>query len=362
MERKKEKPKTNFKLLAGGIAIGLVVMLAILLLLASAAPKPNIRVTAINTRCVVLNKNMNVTCSSIAGFNFSTGSTKAFNISITAPSQYGETLKAIKINDQNFSIVKVIPSLPQNISANTSLAFTVYINTSYKSYVGPISLSEIYNTTHSRLINVSMINSYFVNTNSSGISFSGSVPGFETYPGATYFETINTTNLWNYDENFTSIQTNTSGFSIMSVSPKLPVEIAGGKYQIFTLQIKTPSTNYTGTLSLITHYNAPKPKYVNVTQLNTFFNDATTNRTYFSASLYGFNALASSYELYTLYVLNGTNATWMSFSTNATGFKIVNVTPTLPLKITSSQQAFTLRIAVPNYSYTGPISIIERYK
>ncbi len=362
MERKKDKPKMNFKLLAGGIAIGLILMLAILLLLASAAPKPDIKVTAVNTRCVILNKNMNVTCSTISGFNFSAGSTKAFNITLTAPSQYGEMLKSIKINDRNFSIVRVIPSLPQNISANTSLAFTVYINTSYKSYVGPISLSEIYNVTSPRLINVSMINSYFVNTNSSETAFSGSIPGFETYPGATYFETINDTNLWNYDENFTSIQTNTSGFSITSVSPKLPMEIDSGKNQIFTLQIKTPRSNYTGTLSLITRYNAPKPKYINVTQLNAFFNDVATNKTYFSASLHGFNALASSYELYTLYVLNGTNATWVSFSTNTTGFNIVNVTPTLPLKITSGQQAFTLRIAVPDHSYSGPISVIEHYK
>ncbi len=362
MEQKKGKPKTNLKLLGGGIAIGLVLMLAILLLLASAAPKPDIKVTAVNTRCVIPNKNMNVTCSTISGFNFSAGSTKAFNITLTAPSRYGEMLKSIKINDRNFSIVRVIPSLPQNISANTSLAFTVYINTSYKSYVGPISLSEIYNVTSPRLINVSMINSYFVNTNSSETSFSGSLQGFETSPGIIYFETFNTTNLWNYNENFTSIQTNTSGFSIVDVSPKLPVKIESGKSQIFTLQIKAPNSDYIGPLSVITYYNAPKPKYVNVTQLNAFFNDATTNMTYFSAALRGFNAFASSYELYTIYIDNATNATWLSFDTNTTGFKIVDVTPELPLKITNNQQAFTLRIIVPNYSYGGPISIIEHYK
>lgn len=211
-------------------------------------------------------------------------------------------------------------------------------------------------------VNVSVVNTYSTNLNSSKVEFGGSVSGFNATPGSTYLETFSITLGSAFPaENFTSIQTNTTGFNIIGVSPALPIRVNSGQSQQFTLQIKTPNSNYSGALSIIEYYNAPKPKYVNVTQVNFFNSNVSTNQTYFSSALYGFNTSAGSYYLYSFQINNGT-ATILSFAANTTGFKILNVTPSLPLKLTGNNQLFSLRIAVPNYTYSGPVSIIERYK
>jgi hypothetical protein len=212
-------------------------------------------------------------------------------------------------------------------------------------------------------VNVSVINTYATNLNSSKIEFGGSVTGFNTTSNNIYLETFSINVGSGFpSENFTSIQTNTTGFNVISISPILPIKVNGGQSQQFTLQIKTPSTNYSGALSILEYYWAPKPKYVNVTQVNFFIDNTSSNRTIFTIALYGFNASAGSNYLYSFSITNGSSITLLSFVANTSGFKVLNVTPSLPLKPTSNRQSFSLKISVPNYTYSGPISIIERYK
>ena len=233
-------------------------------------------------------------------------------------------------------------------------------------FLGLLALILIaYPSSSSHWTNVTRIDTYYVNTNMSmtGTHFEGSVSGFETASGASYLETVYINVGSSFPtEKFTSIKTNTTGFSIISVSPSLPIKVNGGQSQQLTLQIKTPSSNYTGPLSIIEYYNAPKPKYVNVSQVNFFSHNVTANRTYFAIALYGFNTTAGSSYLYSFGISNGINTTRLSFATNTTGFTILNVTPSLPLKLTSNSQTFTLRIQTPNSNYAGPLSVIGYYK
>ena len=219
------------------------------------------------------------------------------------------------------------------------------------------SLATKTNSNEANTIHVSMINTYYINSTGRP-TFGGSIPGFNLSSGTTQFKTFDTNA--GSTEYITSFQTNTTGFSVINISPTLPVKITGGQSQEFTLQIRTPDSNYSGALTIIGYTNSPKPVYVTVTQVNIFWHNVTENRTYFSAALNGFNSSANSY-LYTFYISNST-ATWLSFATNTTGFRILNVTPSLPYKITTKSQAFTIRIGVPNSSYSGPLTLIEQYR
>lgn len=320
-----------------------------------------VQVIAVNFDSYITNNNATLTSGSLVGFTGSEASTIPYSVVIIAPNSYNETLNAFKIDTPGFSLINVSPNLPMKITAGRNKTFTLNIKTPSYKYVGPLSITSIYSLEIPPTINISMINFYSMNSNLSKTQFGGAVQGFQTSSGSIDFETINITNGNGYTEEFTSFHTNTTGFSIVNVSPSLPRKISARQSQLFTIQIKTPNSNYSGMLSIIEQYNAPKPRYINVTQVNFFDDNVLQNWTFFSTALYGFNSSAGLYYPYSFNIDNSTS-TVVSFITNTTGFRILNVTPTLPLKLGGKTQTFTLRIATPNASYTGPISIIEQYK
>ncbi|OJI08087.1 MAG: hypothetical protein BK997_01105 [Candidatus Micrarchaeum sp. ARMAN-1] len=358
--RKQASIKKNIKLLLIGIVIGVILVFALALFLGRAN---NINVTAVNMADYQINGNITEPNAALQGFNGDSGAVTPYTFVINAHRLYNITIISFKINTPGFSLANTSPILPLKIIKGGNESLTLYLNMPNTKYTGPLSITEYYKVQipNEHLINITQINTYYVNTIPNSTYFGGAISGFITNGSSTYLESFDVNNNANYPKNFTSFRTNTTGFNITNVMPSLPVKINSNSSQQFTFSIKTPGANYSGPLNIIGYYTA-KPTYVNVTQVNVYDNNAS-NITELAGVLTGFNTTAlGSYYIYSFDEDNSTGSNFTSFTTNTTGFSIMNVTPKLPFIIKSnSSQLFALRIRVPNYTYSGPLSITAHY-
>lgn len=79
-----------------------------------------------------------------------------------------------------------------------------------------------------------------------------STNSFNVNGGQIYTDTITLyTSALLLDHQIDSVTMNTPGFSIVSVQPSLPYKFSSGSSIALTLQIQTPSNDYTGTVNII---------------------------------------------------------------------------------------------------------------
>lgn len=130
------------------------------------------------------------------------------------------------------------------------------------SYTGAVAGSTSVNTTTiipTSGVYVPSVLVYYHNESSGQTSLGGRLTGFSTKTQGGNYTFGFTTHYFGKDisvyENITSVYTNTTGFSVLFVSPAMPIKLLAGNNATIDATLQLPARPYAGLVSIVVNYS-----------------------------------------------------------------------------------------------------------